>query len=519
MAAAARAHAAQLRVQLLKAEVEAAQLEAVAAEEEEIRAAASPGPQEAAVARSTPSAAASLGPQKAAAAQGKPLATAKGCWSGGIATAVPPPPPALVVEDPTDKPGSSSSGTPQVAITKPGLPSPLQPGMVVRGKKDGTSSSDSAGAVSAASVEGVQGSKWRPKVPATWPEVVCTTCEQLGHWKSMRYEKVWQHFQKTSTDEEDKYHYQYTCASCVSTAEGISEPEALALIKEKAYASKAKRATKFATRRSEAKELYQGLAGKELRAYTLSQLDDVLDEMAGALLVKMRQLTELVKESEEFQKLVARMKVCSTAAEAQEMSVAIDSMLDATKFLAFASRPDAIQRRFIMASTYDDSWSVSKDGKGYLRSFFVCCAGVGYGKKCMHMTPSKRWRTLHEDPLAWSQRWYCTWCNARYCAGFGCYVELCIEGVLFSLRAEVPDENILDVRAIKHEGQFEFMKDPGDLYNNLHSLQPTVVEDMVQEVDKEKMLYKLSSWESFHALPEFSWYDIFPRKESKKSRR
>ena len=201
------------------------------------------------------------------------------------------------------------------------------------------------------------------------------------------------------------------------------------------------------------------------------------------------------------------------------MQEEVDKMLDATKLLAFSSRPEAVQRRFIMASSYDDSWSTSRDKKSFLRSFFVCGKGLGYGKKCGHMMPSKVWRTLFGDPLAWHQRWYCLFCTGRYMAGFGCYVELCIDGVLFSFRAEVPNADVLDVRAIKHENQFSFMTDPEELFNNLCSIQPTVLDDMVQLVDAEKSLYRLSSWEAYQALPEFNWFDIFPRKEKAKKPR
>jgi hypothetical protein len=52
------------------------------------------------------------------------------------------------------------------------------------------------------------------------------------------------------------------------------------------------------------------------------------------------------------------------------------------------------------------------------------------------------------------------------------------------------------------------------LYSKLKSIEPTVNE-IVELVDNAKSLYNMKSKEDFDSVPEFNWYDIFPRKETK----
>ena len=104
-------------------------------------------------------------------------------------------------------------------------------------------------------------------------------------------------------------------------------------------------------------------------------------------------------------------------------------------------------------------------------------------------------------------------CWAKYRRGFGCYVELCVDGVLFKMKAECPDENLLYTRAMTHDNKFD-PQSPEELYSPLKSIEPTVNE-IVELVDKEKSLYQMKSKADFDSLPEFNWYDIFPRKETK----
>ncbi|MFM7978424.1 MAG: hypothetical protein ACKPKO_03830, partial [Candidatus Fonsibacter sp.] len=80
--------------------------------------------------------------------------------------------------------------------------------------------------------------KWQPPLPSTWPDVTFTFCGSIGWWKDMNSTKIWEHFQDNMQDDEDRYHYQYECAKCMAKRLNISVQEAVARIKEAAYASK-----------------------------------------------------------------------------------------------------------------------------------------------------------------------------------------------------------------------------------------------------------------------------------------
>ena len=55
---------------------------------------------------------------------------------------------------------------------------------------------------------------------------------------------------------------------------------------------------------------------------------------------------------------------------------------------------------------------------------------------------------------------------------------------------------------------------PEELYSKLTRIEPTV-EEIVELVDKEESIYNMKSKADFDSLPEFNWYGVFPRKETK----
>ena len=116
-----------------------------------------------------------------------------------------------------------------------------------------------------------------------------------------------------------------------------------------------------------------------------------------------------------------------------------------------------MQDRYIMASSYADEWTSSLYGN--FRFWHICLALTGewlYDENrhdtCRHVTLSKKWDTLHADPLACGQRWYCS-CVAKYNATWGVLVEMKFnseQGVRY-FRADAPDDHVKGALAMHHE--------------------------------------------------------------------
>ena len=77
----------------------------------------------------------------------------------------------------------------------------------------------------------------------------------------------------------------------------------------------------------------------------------------------------------------------------------------AQKRIAFADKGDE-QDAFCYAADYADEWAEN------FRAWYICQAnqGAGWGT-CNTLIESKAWDTLHEDPMATKQRWYCGVCG------------------------------------------------------------------------------------------------------------
>ena len=111
---------------------------------------------------------------------------------------------------------------------------------------------------------------------------------------------------------------------------------------------------------------------------------------------------------------------------------------------------------------------------------------------------------------AWhkGQRWYCSPNQHRYYAKFGVVVEIRKGADIYYLRAECPDQEALDARALLHEKKYGSKLTPAELYAKIPIVAPTVTQ-FVEVVDASKGEYHWTSKEALACLPSFKWDDIF----------
>jgi len=162
-----------------------------------------------------------------------------------------------------------------------------------------------------------------------------------------------------------------------------------------------------------------------------------------------------------------------------------------------------------VVSTFQDEFSSGGPGSGdYLRFFFVCQATHGSDSRCFTMFTSKGWRRKYPT-LEWrkGQAYYCE-CNAKYNQKWGCLVEFSVDGVLYYMRAPVPDARTLDMLAAKAEDKFyKHGMSAKELFNLLPSVPPQS-STFVQMVNGSTDVMKITNPEFFDSLAMFPWSQI-----------
>jgi hypothetical protein len=129
--------------------------------------------------------------------------------------------------------------------------------------------------------------------------------------------------------------------------------------------------------------------------------------------------------------------------------------------------------------------------------------------------PSKDWDTLHDDPLAPGQRWYCDpkSCNTRYKAGWGQLVQVSKRDrktgkmIDMYMRAECPPWDMEDVRAMWTVDNIA-AKTSEELYAKVKRIVPATSALIIPDptLPGQMMLESVAAWEK---VPEFSWWEIF----------
>jgi hypothetical protein len=122
------------------------------------------------------------------------------------------------------------------------------------------------------------------------------------------------------------------------------------------------------------------------------------------------------------------------------------------------------------------------------------------------MFTSKGWRRKYPTlEYRKGQAYYCD-CNAKYNQKWGCLVEFSVDGVLYYMRAPVPDPRTLDMLAAKAEDKFyKHGMSAAELFNTLPSVPPQS-STFVKMVSEDVM--KITDQEFFDSLEMFPWNQI-----------
>lgn len=130
------------------------------------------------------------------------------------------------------------------------------------------------------------------------------------------------------------------------------------------------------------------------------------------------------------------------------------------------------------------------------------------------------------------QRWYCPVCGCKYKASWGMMIQIVTDfetprALDFNCRAEVPDHDIEDLKALRHErSDFRDITDPLELKKAIPDRLPCLAsgtlraarDDEVQHAavsqfkDKRPLsygVYILTNPQALEDLPKFAWNQIY----------
>ena len=344
-----------------------------------------------------------------------------------------------------------------------------------------------------------------------WPQVSCSQpgCQFQDRWNRMRSKKAWKAFQQQIGDPQDEFEWVYTCKRCVGAELGtLIEEEAMAAIAEGngTWQHKKARCDRFRRSQDVLKETYEMLGvhktKRELHQISRSFMTQLFEELSEMLVLKARQLQLIEVMTTEHQAYITELRDCRDPVRVKELVdlIELHCQRDIPQ-LSFQGRGD-----MLYASAYSDQMTACKGG--HFRYFFVCIGKDGGGTRCLSMFASKEWARLHQVE-AWTpgQRWYCR-CGTRYRGGNGVIVEVMRSGALHYMRAECPNEDVLDVRAMKMEKEFGGSLSPAALFARIPIIRPSTSE-LVSAIDVATGHFKFRSWPDYEKLPQMAWDDIF----------
>ena len=215
---------------------------------------------------------------------------------------------------------------------------------------------------------------------------------------------------------------------------------------------------------------------KQIRLQVVRSLTKVADLFTPYLhLIKAKRGDEedQVKAAQAFSKWANGNDPADLEALCQE-GFALEEKLQeaANKQRAFESKGED-QVRFVNAADYADNW-VSNEAGDQFNVYYICRCdqGAGWGN-CNTLIQSKEWDTLHEDPMAVKQRWYCRNCGGKYKTRYGVLIEWKLQGVAHYLLAELPPPHLWDVKGMIIEARFgENCGTPEELFKLIPTMAP-----------------------------------------------
>ena len=360
----------------------------------------------------------------------------------------------------------------------------------------------------------------------------CKLCGEQGRWKDMISIKIWLHRQETSADAPDEYKWEYTCVLCHARVNGLTVEEARADVMAQrstpAYARKRTVEYKLAEEKVKAREDIEGVSRSGRRALLFSEFEELIAPLGNVVVRKLHQLTARAKNVKEYDELLESFKNERDSNKQYEMMIRLEELDQEMERnsapLAFADKPD--QEEWVAACTYSDQWVELENGRGFIRAWYICThTKKGTVPPCCTLISSKRWRRKI-DTVLWAkgQAYYCLACDCKYNHNFGMLVQFMVRGVSIFIRADVPNFDLEDVRAMYMETQKKYASMPTarELFNSLPALMPTdaeglmrpaVASDMYDPTDPKYIAdipYTMKIWslDRINALPAFKWDTI-----------
>jgi hypothetical protein len=144
---------------------------------------------------------------------------------------------------------------------------------------------------------------------------------------------------------------------------------------------------------------------------------------------------------------------------------------------------------------------------GHMRYWYVCMAG-GREYPCMTAIPPKFFQRKFEDPCASQKncKFKCPYCNSKNNTSWGVFVEITIDGKIDCLRATVPDDDTLDIKAMDLERKHTDWSTAQALYDAIPMIAPTESEYIF--FDGEKNQYCSISKPLYMELPVWTWMHV-----------
>jgi hypothetical protein len=363
--------------------------------------------------------------------------------------------------------------------------------------------------------------------PVEWPLVRCSGiqtrgCQTVAKWSRMH--SLWHESGKL---------WWYFCVKCVAKRDQTTENEAKAFIASTSPGAESKRTrlSKFAEAVQNVQESFPVKGETGERVVNLGQMTDLFSPLFAFILRKRRALEKEAKEFEAHKQLCEDLKTAATVEAQEEIMQRIEG-LEEWQQESFKGHDKSEAQRLLQASTYADEWVTQRapDGRvlGRMCSYYVCGAGLGNGRRCMAVIPSKRWDTKGAGIDA--RRWYCmaaSGCTAKYRAGWGQLVQLELpssDGTrldVYYMRAEVPPWDVEDVRGCALEATHK-PQTAEELYTALATIEPVRSSIVVETSPGHTHICDEQVWDQ---LPYFKWWQIFnfigmePPKVGKKTAR
>ena len=349
----------------------------------------------------------------------------------------------------------------------------------------------------------------------------------------MESTKVYEQWQATQGDPDDKFHWVYKCWKCVleQRPELLNEGSARAFIlnNQRVHQGRKRRAEQHKKANQEVVTEFPLItSSRERRVLTRAVLEeDLMGPIFKYLVAKSQQRDEACSLLDSYNDKLHQMRNATDAGRVLEIRgelalVEEKDLFHAEQQMSFQGWPEEQQSRFLRAVDYCDTLTELKVGDkivGYIAACYICAAGRS-GNECLALIRSPDFCTMYDDLVQYcGQRWYCRCCLARYQTKFGMLLKICKQDQYVYARIPVKNFDLLDATAMSIEETADpaALRSPEASFASLKRqtpscgdhLRPAVATDMWKDpTNTMEGVYKISrDW--FAALPSWRWEDIF----------